>query len=90
MILEAEIRIEKTQEYLGILKQYSEKPHKNELIFNSEKLEKLRNLGRLELLCIGAELIPVGEFREIYFQKSKIIIDESNTVPTNWSVSRQY
>ena len=91
MTSEAEIRIEKTQEYLGLWVDDSTKtPRKLTLKFSPINLENLKIIGDLEKLCIGYEVISAGEFRKEYLPRADVVLNKDDARPTTWSIYREY
>jgi len=92
MINEAEIRIYKTDEYLGLWKTEYDQVPKVSLRFKPENLEKLKRLDDLAQLIVGVEMIPAKEFKETYLSRTDISInlDLTDTQPNTWAVFRQY
>ncbi len=91
MIKEAEIRIDRANEYLGIWRVDGNNGNpKMSLIFSLYRLERLKKLEDSTQLVIGFEFISVGEFKRDYLPNRKIELKSEDMPPTNWSVYREY
>ncbi len=89
-IKKGEIRIYKTQEYLGLwIEDSEEKPEKLRLKFSPDNLERLKQLDDLEQLCVSADMISAGEFRRDYLSNSHIELDPNDSQPTTWKIGRR-
>ena len=91
MRTEAEIRVNKTQEYLGLwIKDSNDKPEGLRLRFSPNNLERLKRLGDLEQLCVSVDMISADEFRRDYLSKAYVELDPNDAQPTTWEIGRQY
>jgi len=90
MKTEAEIRIDHTQEYLGLWIKDSKEPEKLRLRFSPDNLERLKKLDDLEQLSVSVDMIPAGEFRKDYLSNAQIELHRNDAQPTTWKICRQY
>jgi hypothetical protein len=81
MIEESKIILEKSREYVGRHRLESEALGiiKDQLIFTQENYDRVMDLGDLEELVIGLEVVSAEHFRNRSMKRAKVIIDPNDS-----------